>query len=356
MSFKNLLLLTLCASVLPATGFAKELKELYRGARAQALGNAYVAVSDDDEAIFYNPAGLAGQKKYSINYMALNLEGSTDIMSMFSEGSALRNMSGDSLNIMMGKNIFGHAQFAPSLTMSNFGAAILVDEQLSVRAENKAMPQVVLGYQQTNGFQVGWGTALGGGRRASNGEFRVGLGAKLMWRRGGYRLLDLAQLISVSRNTLHEIAGNYKQGYGFDMGLQYVRKVNSRLELRWGGAWTDIGSTDFGDGPDPQPSTMTTGVAAVYRFANFSGTFSYDLRHLNEPVDWKMKNHVGVELGMPMIRVYAGYNQAFLTYGLGFDAWLMKVMAVHYTEEQGSYATMDPERRYLLQIALKVGI
>ena len=123
-----------CVAFFASSAAGKEMKELYRGARAQAMGNAYVAVADDDEAIFYNPAGLAGQKRYSINYMVLNLEGSTDIMTMASAGSTIRNLNGDSLNLMMGKNIFGHAQLAPTLTMSNFGAALLVDEQISERA------------------------------------------------------------------------------------------------------------------------------------------------------------------------------------------------------------------------------
>ena len=38
---------------------AKEYPTLYRGPRPLAMGGAFTAVADDENALFYNPAGIA---------------------------------------------------------------------------------------------------------------------------------------------------------------------------------------------------------------------------------------------------------------------------------------------------------
>ena len=43
------------------------------GARAQALGNSYVAIADDADAIFENPAGLGQIQKKQLAYTNVSL-------------------------------------------------------------------------------------------------------------------------------------------------------------------------------------------------------------------------------------------------------------------------------------------
>lgn len=53
------ILLTIVASLLfTATLYAQEYDMIYRGPRPMGMGGAFTAVSDDENAIFYNPAGL----------------------------------------------------------------------------------------------------------------------------------------------------------------------------------------------------------------------------------------------------------------------------------------------------------
>ena len=56
--------------------FAKELPYLYKGARPLGMGGAFTALSDDANALFYNPAGLANIKETRVSPINLEIEGS----------------------------------------------------------------------------------------------------------------------------------------------------------------------------------------------------------------------------------------------------------------------------------------
>jgi hypothetical protein len=340
-----------------ASGRTSEFRELYRGARAQAMGNAFTAVADDEQAIFLNPAGLGGPKKYVLNYAVAGVEISGDIIFSALEGlEAFNNLSGDGLNAVIGRNIFGHAQITPSLQMGNLGIGVIIDSQVALISKNLAMPQITLGYQFTNGIQLAYGTSLRRTRVEGKDDLRVGVGAKILWRRGGYNLLSLTDLFSVNESTLKDLAGSYQRGIGFDLGAQYIKHFKQRFALSAGVAMTEIGDINFGGQADSQQGNLSAGVALAYRLPRLTTTLAYDFRNIFRVGDWRKKNHLGLEMAMPFISLYGGINQISLTYGLSFDAWLFRVTALSYAEEQGAFAYQESERRYMLQIGLKLGI
>jgi hypothetical protein len=335
---------------------AGEIQELYRGTRAQAMGGAYVGLADDEQAIFLNPAGLAGNKKYTFHYAVADLSISNDLITSFTEGSeAFRNLSGDSLNVIMGKNVFGQAQVTSSLLMPNFGIAILMDGQAALIARDKALPTVTLGYQNTNGIQMAYGASLTRGFR-QRGEFRVGVGAKLMWRRGGYHPLGLTDVLTISRDKLAQLTGNYGRGIGVDLGTQYIFQVNQRVRLSAGLAMTDIGDTNFGNGPSPVKSNLAMGLAASFDARQTRITLAYDYKHMMRHEDWRKKNHVGAEIAMPFVSVFGGINQVFLTYGAAVDIFIFRLTAAKTTEERGAFVYQNPEPRWSLKLALKFNL
>ncbi len=335
------------------TAFSGELIELYRGARAQAMGNAFVAIADDEEAIFYNPAGLAGTQKHILNYMALDLSTSTDLILSYQEGlSAFKNLSGDSLNVIIGKNIFARSQFAPSFLMPNFGVAAIVDGQFAIESQNKALPQLTLGYQTTNGIQAGYGISLNRGFRRK-GDLRFGIAAKILWRRGGYHLLPLLSLISLSQNTIKELSGSYERGIGLDFGGQYLFNFTNHFSASLGVAYTDVGDTYFGGQADTIKGNLTAGMALQYSLKLSKITFAYDFRHILNETDWRKKSHIGVEVAVPFLSIYGGINQVNLTYGASFDAWLFKITVLSFAEELGSFVHQDSMRQWLVKTALK---
>lgn len=353
--------------ILPVTTYpaSSELRELYRGTRAQAMGGAFVALADDEQAIFMNPAGLAGIENPTIHYAIGDVEASTDVLSGFSKISTVQNATGDSLNALMGENVYGRLQFTPSFMFPNFGIAVLTDSQLALQSRNQALPNVTFGYQTTNGVQLAYGASLSSGfsgmrprrRRGRRSklkqpDFRVGLASKILWRRGGYRDLSLTQMLNLSQDSLKAMAGEYGRGIGFDAGVQYLHPINERLTAMVGVAITEIGDLEFKSTADPQPSNLSAGLALKYDMPLASIAITYDYRHILQEADWQKRTHFGTEIKLPMITLYAGLNQMYLTYGASFDAWLLKVTAVTYSEDLGATHGLDPDRRYLVRFGL----
>jgi hypothetical protein len=361
-------LLAALAILLSPDAFAgiTELRELYRGAKAQAMGGASVAMVEDEQAIFLNPAGLAGVKKSLVNYMVIDIEASSDTIASVSDLSTLNNFNASALNRLIGKDVYGRVQISPSIAMPSFGLALLVDQQNAVLAKNLNLPQVTVGYQSTYGFQFGYGTSIRGNGRASRrgrggrksssigrGDLRVGIAGKVLWRRGSYQLLPFTEIMNVSQDTITGIMGTYGIGFGADIGTQYVMPVSPSLQLSAGFALSNIGGVSFSSGADSQPSAAAFGLGLKYSMQSFGARLAWDYRNAFADADWRKKTHIGLALDIPMFSIYAGLNQMKYSYGLGFDLWLFQVTAVSYAEELGAILNLDTERRYLLQLALK---
>ena len=71
---KKIILLIISANLLSANFIG-----MNNGARPLAMGNAFVALSDETTAIFYNPAGLARTNEYSLIASRQDLFGLSDL-------------------------------------------------------------------------------------------------------------------------------------------------------------------------------------------------------------------------------------------------------------------------------------
>jgi hypothetical protein len=331
-----------------------EFRDLYRNSAVLGMGGADVATAEGEVALWANPAGL-GAKKFSINYMNAFFETSRDTgLTGLQYATGSQQINGNTINGLMGKDIYERVQIAPSIQMGNFGFGVMVDQELALQAKNEALPQIVFGSQETNGIQLAYGTSVTPGKNGKS-ELRIGIAGKLMYRRGGYTLEDLSTLFSLSEDELKSQLGSYQRGYGADAGLQYIYKLNSRIQFTSGLAWTDIGNTAFGTADD-QPQDLSLGVAAKMAFGLSKFVLEYDLHYLATPGDLRNKSHLGLSFGVPLLSVYAGYNQISYTLGTAVDLWLFRFTASTYAEEIGYIAGEDSERRYTLQVALKVGL
>jgi hypothetical protein len=366
-SFRIWLFLSLVSSFGEAR--AGMLQETLRGIRAQGMGGAFVAIADDEQAIFYNPAGMAGNEGIEFQPLGIDLTLSQDVVSGAETIKGVTKPSADTLNIFMGQNLFLQGTLTSTLLLPNLGVTALFDQQYALRMRNRTVPKTELLAQATSGVQaaVGWSVKRGRSasrrsraqRRASTEDrveedFRVGVGLKILSRRGGNRELGLVDTLNLSTARVKELMGAFGAGYGLDLGTQYLKPTSERVTLLAGLAWTNIGATSFGDGPDPIPQNLSLGLGAQFKFGITRLTLAYDWRHLTAETDWRKKQHFGAELKLPMVSLLAGYAKNALSYGVIGDVWLARATLVTYMEENGSYLGQNPERRYALRVLISL--
>lgn len=355
--------LSLCLAVFlsASSAFAArhELRDLYIGARGQAMGGTYVGLADDEQAVYMNPAGMAGIDRQRIHYGIADIYASDELLL---SPTSLGSISGtNSVNALIGKNIGARAQISPTFVMPNFGVAILIDQQIAVQAKNHAYPTVTLGYQTTTGVQAAYGITISQKnrrRKTVGGELRLGVGGKILWRRGHYREYTAVELLSMNMTMdgLNAMAGNFGMGFGIDVGAQYVLPLNQQLTLSVGSAVTEIGGVKFASDSDSQPSNFSAGLGLKYKLPKVNLALAYDYRNILQDVDPSKRSHLGLEVELPFISLYGGLNGPYPSYGASFDAWLFRLTALTYTEELAAQAGVDAERRYMLRLALKFGL
>jgi len=342
-------------------GLSAERKSLYRGARTRGMGGAFVGLSDDEQVLYQNPAGLAGYEKSEIHLLQGDVEFSSDILSSISDvRNAFSKFDSNTLNSILGENIYARGTATSSLIIPNFGIGFISDAQGAIYARNIALPQLIFGYQNTNGFITGFGFRLGKERRRpETPDIRFGVATKVLWRRGGYFLLTPNQLLQLSegKSFLSETVGSYQLGFGLDLGSQYVQRLSDRFTLSAGLSFKDIGDTSF-TGPIAQPieSDVTAGIGGKVELGLLDINMVYDLSQLNRGGDYRVKSHLGLELDFPLINLMFGLNQIYLTYGTEIDLGFFRLSALSYAEEIGTFAYQDSDRRYVIQFLFKFNL
>lgn len=365
MMTRNLIIFLSLVFVFTASAHAGVERELYRGIEPLAMGNAYIAIADDEHAIFYNPAGVASYTGMKLHYLALQTTVSEDAVNLTNTLKELKDPKGSDLNRFMGQNIYGDATASAALTVPYFGIAALYDAQAALYAKNQIFPKIEYGFQRTSGVQAAFGFSTSQGRKRGYGkrndnflsEWRFGAAAKYLVRRGGYRILTPIELASMSSDQLKNLMGGQGSGYGADIGVQRFHRVTPRSTFHFGATYTNIGDVGFGGGADPVRSGVGAGIGWSQNLGIGVATLAYDVRQINRHDDWRKKNHLGLRFSFPfLLDLYAGMNQSYFTYGASVDIWLLKVTAASYKEEIGPLIFQDPERRYALRIDLKFGL
>lgn len=215
--------------------------------------------------------------------------------------------------------------------------------------------QSLVGVQNTYGAQAAFGIPIFKFPKRK-GELRFGMAGKTLWRNGGYQEPTLTQLLTFDFKNIANGFTKSGVGYGLDSGIQLVYRIQKDLELLSGLAINDMGNTSFSNGPDPQKSNTTFGISTRYTRSDMVATFAYDYSHLFDFMDWRLKTHLGMEVKFPFIRLYLGLNQLYPTYGAGFDLGLIRFMLVSYASEQSVSWGVNPDRRLLGNVSIKLSL
>lgn len=344
---------------------SREHRWTHFGLRPLAMGNAWVAVADDYNALFYNPAGLARIKSWDGEFFNPALEVSKKTLDIMKEvqsaGGSLFADTSDALQFL--KDHAGethHLAFylTPHFIMPGFGFGIGLDTGFSLVSHNTINIDIIGGVTATIPFAV-----------AKNFlEDRLSLGAslKMMLQTGVDHSFTLQDLTLLSEeNGLKDllIAG---RGVGFDAGFLFtpIRPMEPTL----GVSVMDIGGTHFvkmgslndqGQTPSVRRPSVNTGVSLKpVQIGSMYVLTSLDAHFLNQPVHFSHKLNLGLEFGYSdLLKIQMGLKEGYGTAGIQIDAGLLNLRLATYAVDHaplvGSHEKLV-ERRFAFQIKLLI--
>ena len=332
---------------------AEEIYQIHKSIRSLGMGGAGVAATFNSDMIFINPAFMADAQGMNFTmmdpYVGLSgldiLEQAQDIQGSSGFSSTLQQFYGSPAWLGGGAKaaaIFPH-----------FGLAYYSDVDASLRIDNPVYPELQLNVVQDYGLALSSGFHI-------HKNLSAGATVKQIHRKGVRETYRASTIGDLNPDLIFGNLDNGGKAYSADLGLNLLLDKNTNATMSF--VWKDVGTTKFrveGDGiaPPSDPDEMILGFAATIDGGLFSITPAMDFRGLNRnDVPIGKKVNLGVEIGLPLLDLRAGFHQGYYTLGAGLNVGLLRVEAATYGVELGEYPGQLEDRRYLLQIALEFGV
>jgi hypothetical protein len=367
-----------------------ELRRPVQGIRNLGMGNTGIGLSFDENALFYNPAGLVGVDKILVGFPFL-FEVSEDSVSIVNEISKLSGSSttADVVELLMGKRVHFRnlidinvimplgleQQFGDLMT---FGAAGGFETQFDLAVRNPVSIEIEFGFRLDRFSNFGFAMPI------ARGRWLVGAGVETI-ERCDIPLTKATIGKILSTTNLEETFGScgnppvLRRAQTFNFGFQRRLETASAMKMIWGMSAYNVGGLKFKrsdneTNPSDQNLELSTGLSWQPHWGPVRMLYAIDLRDLtmkhaddtycqsNKGTDciWK-RLHIGTEFGFFPIdsgastfAVRAGFNQGYFTYGFEFNPFIffrfLNIQYAVYKTETGDKIGDRPDKRKVLQI------
>lgn len=361
-----------CALIACNQAKAEELKWTHYGVRPLGMGNAFVAVADDYNALFYNPAGLARLNTWSLELINPSIGVSKNTLSAINDVNGLMNGSTDSsgtnavntalstFQALEGKNQYLNVGWTPHLIFPGFGIGIGVD----------LGGTIVVHHQVSADVDAGISAIIPVSYARSMLEDRLSLGAtvKGVFTSGVNREFSIADLTAFTKQDSSATTSDEKKlkdyvvggkGVGVDLGMLFTPVKT--MEPTLGVSISDLGGTPYASAvdenlgkPKPRQPSVNTGVSLKPYMSNGSYLLTaIDVHAVNQPIHFSKKVNFGSEYGLgKVLKLQAGLHQGELSGGVQLDAWLLILRFATYAEQIGPTASEQSDRRYVAQLKM----
>jgi hypothetical protein len=333
---------------------AEQLSEPWTSVRALGMGNAYTAIVDDSDSLFYNPAGLA--RNTSFSWTLFNPRIGANGAQAIENAQVLSSISNDpvgALNQLYGSQLWlgGGAQSA--VLMPNFGLSVFSTSEVGLAVSNPAATTMNLNYV------FDYGGALGFGVDFLPKFVMFGMVLKWINRTGTTLPIGPSTIATLDPAVIEGELKRRGSGYGADFGM--VLTLPSPIRPTLSIVYKNAGYTNFkheegaGAPTGMRPELIIGGALEIdtplvslrpvidYKYAD-----RYDLQ-------FGRKLHLGVEVDIPFIDIRAGLHQGYWTAGLGMSLGILRLDAASYGVELGEYPGQLEDRRYVAQLTLELG-
>jgi len=376
-------------SMLVLTAFpafaVKEYYEISKSIRSLGMGGAFFGLSDDEYALFSNPAGLSLRRTGSELMLRLNGHVSKDAISGFKDfsklGSSNIETAINALDEYKDKPLQGNAGLLPYYVSKNLGIGLLLaDTKLAfnVLKNSNEVAALIPGNLTTKiadlTFVSDTGLVVGYAQSVVDPNLHVGLNLKGLFRAGGRK--DFTAQDYLDKKSIKfdpDQIGGSGLGIDADLGATYeFTQLPFGLLSRASLVLSNLLASQFTISKKYQGAPGLVRTANLGWYTVFDGFAFVDNVHAlldisniglggeDDPDygartgNFLKKLHLGVELPMGRFSVRAGLNQGYLTAGVGLNLYALRLDLATYGEETGA-DTRSESRRYALTLALGLG-
>lgn len=338
-----------------AQSFAAAIPDMYTSVRALGMGNAYLGLATETDALFYNPAGIARNGGINIKLFGLGvgvggIETAKELMD-FNGTSGQEFVS--ALNNLYGKNTWIGASGKVGISLPFFSAAVYNTADVGLLFNNPVYPQIEANAVNDLGYTMGVGVPLGP-------FIHWGLSLKYIKRWGTRDPLSVSTLANLDFQSLQDRYMQWGRGYGMDMGVNFLVPTPFVKPI-FSAVWRNIGDTQFKsdnlsvDIPS-EKGEMALGAALLIDLPLLSVTPAVDLRYLNNnDLQITRKINFGVEIGLPLLDLRGGFREGYYTGGVGVNLGFIRFDAATYGVELGAYPGQLEDRRYMVEVSMDLG-
>ncbi len=343
----------------------EQAKWTHFGVRPLAMGNAYVAVADDFNALFYNPAGLARLKEWHGEFLNPGLEISADTLDFMQDATKFVGGKDSNNKAVLelidkntGKNHHMAIEWTPHLVFPGIGFGIGTDIDMSMTFKKypsaliNSGPRIILPVAYARNFM--------------ENRLSIGAAVKARYRMGinhEFTIQDIDDLKNTKDSKRLDQFVEQGRGFGADVGMLFTPM--KPMEPTIGVSITDVGGTnytamDLGGkktaAPDRVLPSVNIGLSAKpMQTDRMYLMTSADMQSINQPFDFSKKFNLGAEVGLGEIfKVQGGFHQGYLSGGFELDVTLLALRFASYIEELGSTAGSIPDHRYLFEVKLLI--
>lgn len=347
------LLLTAMLFAWPLSAFADEPQAFRRSIRALGMGNAFVAIANDENALFYNPAGLQSVERTVFELLTLQLHINQSIVDLAD------NDSTGAVGELAGTKLLGAGDFGViSLTAPGWGYQVFSGILLDASVHNPVIPYFdLLAYAQT-GVIGGFGFSLN--------DYAIDIGAsfKVVQRAGIGKIVHIIDGANPDElQTSIEDDFVNEQKVSPDIGAIYHYDAIYNFEIKAAAVMKNIGGMDFGSSGSI-PTTIDIGVSSNSEFLGLDVLLAVD--HVDvtyaatEKKSFARNLNMGVEAGMWMLSnghhflsVRAGKKGPYATMGFTINPPFVPLTIDYakWSEEIGLTAGGQEDPRQSVQIS-----
>ncbi len=351
MILKTIVLCLLFSSLVQAEG----LPLFYQGIRPSGMGGAFTAVADDENALFYNPAGLnQGRPGFQrVEILKPTLEFSQNIFPFLNDAQTINetsdkteraNLATDLLNNSTGKNQHIRVGSLSDLIFHHFGIGFLAQFTGDLAVHNLLSHETVR-LRTTKDLAL----LIAGAGHVKN--LMLGLTVKWVKRSlvdEGYSARQISeQKLKIPKPTVGE-------GFAIDVGLLYP--VAGKRQTTIGVSLQNIIGGDLGIAGE-LPFQINLGISQKRMIGEEPILVAADLMDLTmnigEDRSLFKRIHLGVEYRFPeVLTVRTGLYQGYPSFGTTIDLWLAKLDYAYYTEEIGAFSGQTGDSRHAIQLSI----